>query len=76
MRFPTGWRSTARSDLVLNADSYEKLARQTVETTKPTYRLDDPLLFDAIATQQIPPGPGPQITTEAAQSYIGASDAR
>ena len=32
--------------------------------------------FDAIANQKIPPGPGPKITTESAQSYLGASDAR
>ncbi len=67
---------TASSGQVLNADSYKKLARQTVESTKPSYRLDDPLLFHDIATQMIPPGPGPKITSEAAQSYIGASDAR
>jgi cytochrome o ubiquinol oxidase subunit 2 len=67
---------TARSDRVLNADSYKKLARQTVEATKPTFRLEDPLLFHAIATQMIPPGPGPKITTESAESYIGASDVR
>jgi cytochrome o ubiquinol oxidase subunit 2 len=67
---------TARSDRVLNADSYKKLARQTVEATKPTFRLEDPLLFHSIATQMIPPGPGPKITTESAESYIGASDVR
>jgi cytochrome o ubiquinol oxidase subunit 2 len=61
---------TARSDQVLNADSYGKLARQTIETGKPTFRLDDPRLFDDVATQRIPPGPGPQIATEAAQSHI------
>jgi cytochrome o ubiquinol oxidase subunit 2 len=76
LSFPDWVAKTARSEQVLNADSYRKLARQTVETTKPTYRLDDPLLFHAIATQMIPPGPGPKITSEAAQSYIGASDAR
>jgi cytochrome o ubiquinol oxidase subunit 2 len=67
---------TARTDRVMNAESYGKLARQSVETAKPTYRLDDPLLFDAIATQKIPPAPGPQLTTESAQSYLGAPNAR
>jgi cytochrome o ubiquinol oxidase subunit 2 len=76
LAFPDWVAKTARSDQVLNAESYGKLARQTVERNKPTYRLDDPRLFDAIATQMIPPGPGPKITSEAAQSYIGASDAR
>jgi cytochrome o ubiquinol oxidase subunit 2 len=67
---------TARTDRVMNAESYGKLARQSVETAKTTYRLDDPLLFDAIATQKIPPAPGPQLTTESAQSYLGAPNAR
>jgi cytochrome o ubiquinol oxidase subunit 2 len=58
---------TARSNQVLNPDSYGKLAQQTSETGRPTYRLDDPRLFDDVAAQRIPPGPGPQIATEAAQ---------
>jgi cytochrome o ubiquinol oxidase subunit 2 len=66
----------ARTDRVMNAESYGKLARQSVETSKLTYRLDDPRLFDAIATQEIPPAPGPQLTTESAQSYLGAPNAR
>src|SRR5258707_1206957 len=76
LMFPDWVAKTARSDLALNAESYKELARQTVEPTTLTYRLDDPPLFHAIATQEIPPGPGPKITTEAAQSYIGASHAR
>ena len=76
LAFPDWSAKTARNGQVLNADSYGKLALQSVENNKPTYRLDDPRLFDAIATQQIPPGPGPKITSEAAQSYLGAPDAR
>jgi cytochrome o ubiquinol oxidase subunit 2 len=76
LAFPDWVASTSRTDRVLNADSYGKLARQSVETTKPTYRLDDPRLFEAIASQKIPPGPGPRLTTESAQSYIGAPNAR
>jgi cytochrome o ubiquinol oxidase subunit 2 len=76
LAFPDWVAKTARSGQVLNNDSYAKLARQTVEHDQPTYRLDDPRLFGAIATQMIPPAPGPKITSEAAQSYIGASDAR
>lgn len=76
LAFPDWVAKTAGSNQVLNADSYGKLARQSVETDKPTYRLEDPRLFQNIATQQIPPGPGPKITSEAAQSYLGARDAR
>jgi cytochrome o ubiquinol oxidase subunit 2 len=61
----------------MNADSYKELERPTVETGTPAYRLDDPRLFEKIITQEIPPGPGPHITSEAAQSYIlGAPNAR
>jgi cytochrome o ubiquinol oxidase subunit II len=76
LAFPNWVESTSRANQVLNADSYGKLAKQSVESTRPTYRLDDPRLFDAIATQQISPSPGPKLTTEAAQSYLGVPDAR
>jgi cytochrome o ubiquinol oxidase subunit 2 len=76
LAFPDWVASTARSGQVLNADSYQKLAQQMLASSKPSYRLDDPGLFEAIATQRIPPGPGPHITSETAQSYIGASDVR
>jgi cytochrome o ubiquinol oxidase subunit 2 len=74
--FPDWVASTARSDRVMNADSYWKLAQQSLAPDKPTFRLDDPRLFDAIATQKIPPAPGPQLTTESAQSHIGAPNVR
>ncbi len=57
LAFPDWVKSPARTDRVLNADSYQKLAPQSVETTNPTYRLDDPRLFEAIATQ-MPARPG------------------
>ena len=68
--------ATSRTDRVLDPDSYQKLARQSLEPAKPTYRLADPGLFGAIASQMIPAAPGPQITSESAQSYLGAPDAR
>jgi cytochrome o ubiquinol oxidase subunit II len=68
--------SVSRSGQALDADGYNRLARQSVEATKPAFRLDDPELFEAIATQKIPPAPGPRLTSESAQSYIGAPDAR
>jgi cytochrome o ubiquinol oxidase subunit 2 len=71
------WASNAvKSDRVLGADTYKNLLPQNVDTAKPTYRLDDPLLFEAIATQRLAPQPGPTLTTNSAQSYLGASDAR
>jgi cytochrome o ubiquinol oxidase subunit 2 len=64
--------NTVKSDRVLSGDSYrQELLKQSVPKDKTVYRLDDPELFMAIATQKIPPGPGPQ---EAANT--GASNAR
>jgi cytochrome o ubiquinol oxidase subunit 2 len=77
LAFPDWVERTARSSQdVLNLETYKKLAQQTVETGRPTFRLEDPTLFQAISTQKIPPGPGPRITKESAQSYIGAQDVR
>ena len=68
--------TTAKSDSILNEDSYKKLMQQSVEKGKPTYRLEDPRLFDMIAAQHIPPGPGPQISSNAGQQHSGEHDAR
>jgi cytochrome o ubiquinol oxidase subunit 2 len=68
--------STARSDKILNADSYNTLAQQSIETTKTSYRLADPELFGKIVSQKIPPGPGPQLTTNLARPGSGASNVR
>jgi cytochrome o ubiquinol oxidase subunit 2 len=65
--FPTWVESTAKSGTALNADSYKQLAQQSIETGRPTYRLPDPRLFNDIATQRIPPGPGPQIADNPAK---------
>jgi cytochrome o ubiquinol oxidase subunit 2 len=76
LAFPDWVASTAGSGQILNEESYKKLTQQTIERNKPTYRLDDPTLFQAIVSQRLPPGPGPQITSESAQSYIRGSDVR
>ena len=74
--FP-GWAANAsRSTGVLDADGYKGLLKQAVETGKPVYRLGDSALFEKITMQTIPPQPGPTLTTNAAQSYLGAQDAR
>jgi cytochrome o ubiquinol oxidase subunit 2 len=76
LEFPNWVASTAKSGAVLNPDSYKQLARQSVETGTPVYRLDDPRLFDDIVSQQIPPAPGPVLKTESAQSYLEKQNAR
>jgi cytochrome o ubiquinol oxidase subunit II len=76
LEFPNWVARTAQTDRVLNAESYGKLAQQSVETVTSTYRLEDSRLFHAIVTQEIPPGPGPKLTSESAQSHIGGQDVR
>jgi cytochrome o ubiquinol oxidase subunit 2 len=51
---------------------------QSVETGRPTYRLPDPRLFDDIASQRIPPGPGPKLADNPAkpQPESGAASVR
>jgi cytochrome o ubiquinol oxidase subunit 2 len=68
--------NTARTDKILNTDSYNTLAQQSVETTKTSYRLANPELFGRIASRQIPPGPGPQLTTNPARPDSGARNVR
>jgi cytochrome o ubiquinol oxidase subunit 2 len=76
LSFPDWVASTAKSDAVLNEDSYKKLMQQGIERGRPTYRLEDPRLFDLIATQHIPPGPGPELMSEAGRSQSGGDHAR
>ena len=54
------WAQAARgAGPALDAAAYAGLARQSQKVTPFTYRGVDPQLFHAIATQKIPPGPGP-----------------
>jgi cytochrome o ubiquinol oxidase subunit 2 len=70
-------RTARESSQVLNEETYKKLAQQSVPKETMTFRLDDPLLFDAIATQKLPPGPGPQLTeNNLAKPKSGAADVR
>ena len=74
--FPNWVAATAKSANALNADSYKQLAQQSIETGRPAYRLEDVRLFDDIATLRIPPGPGPQLTTNLAKPQSGAGNVR
>jgi cytochrome o ubiquinol oxidase subunit II len=75
LAFPEWAKEAAKSDLVLNEETYTKLMQQSVEKDKPAYRLQDPRLFEMIATQHIPPGPGPQLSSNAGRER-GGTDAR
>ncbi len=76
LAFPDWVASTARSGKALNTDSYTTLAQQSVPKDKPVYRLDDVELFHNIATQRIPPGPGPELTDNLAKPRSGVHDVR
>ena len=73
---------SARSAQGLNADSYKELVKQSVPKDKAVYRLEDPELFLGIATQRIPPGPGPvpvsgkERTASSSGPHGGADHAR
>jgi cytochrome o ubiquinol oxidase subunit 2 len=55
------WIETTRaSGPTLDAASYADLSRQSLNVTPFTYRAATPDLFKQIATQVLPPGPGPQ----------------
>jgi len=55
------WVAGARgAGPVLDRPAYVALMQQSQRNPPTTYRAVDPQLFQAIATQKIPPGPGPQ----------------
>jgi cytochrome o ubiquinol oxidase subunit II len=57
----TAWIKTTRnSGPTLDPASYATLARQSMNVVPFTYRSTAPELFQQIATQVLPPGPGPQ----------------
>jgi cytochrome o ubiquinol oxidase subunit II len=58
--FSTWVTSAGQSNAKLDAQSYTELARQSAKVAPATFRLDQPDLFKQIATQKIPPAPGPQ----------------
>ena len=54
------WSRAARdSAAMLDRDEYANLTKQSMSVRPTTYRLADIDLFRSIATQALPPGPGP-----------------
>jgi cytochrome o ubiquinol oxidase subunit II len=54
------WVATARqTGPALDRTSYVALSQQSRNVRPFTYRTIDPTLFNAVVTQQLPPGPGP-----------------
>lgn len=54
-------RDTKTSGMALDEAAYRELMKQSMAVKPYTYRTVDAGLFDAIARQQLPPGPGPNI---------------
>jgi cytochrome o ubiquinol oxidase subunit II len=68
------WASTTgKAADTLDERSYTQLARQSIKVTPANYRLGDSDLFQSIATQKLPPGPGPQ---DASTSPSGGANVR
>ena len=61
--FPTWVASVRGQGPVLDRAAYAGLMRQTQKVAPITYRAVDPQLFQAVATQKIPPQPGPEPET-------------
>ena len=59
-QFAAWIEATRGTGPALDATSYTNLARQSIASRPFTYRTAEPGLFQQIATQQLPPGPGPE----------------
>jgi cytochrome o ubiquinol oxidase subunit 2 len=53
-------QATGKAAATLDSRGYTLLAKQSIKVTPASYRLDDSDLFQSVATQKIPAGPGPQ----------------
>jgi cytochrome o ubiquinol oxidase subunit 2 len=60
-QFATWVDTTRKSGPALDPGSYTSLTRQSAAVDPYAFRSVDPGLFNQIATQTLPPGPGPQI---------------
>ena len=68
----SAWVSTVKSaGPVLDAPAYAALSRQSQDVAPFTYRATAPGIFEQIATQRLPPGPGPQSGVSQATSASG-----
>ncbi|HUI98211.1 MAG TPA: ubiquinol oxidase subunit II [Xanthobacteraceae bacterium] len=66
----TQWVATARaSGPTLDRAGYARLAQQSQDVKPYTYRAIDPSLFQAVASREIAPAPGPDISNASAQVH-------
>jgi cytochrome o ubiquinol oxidase subunit II len=74
--FASWVETTQKSTEVLNANAYSGLAKQSAKVAPATFRLESADLFDLIATQQLPPGPGPVLANPGMAQPPGAPSHR
>jgi cytochrome o ubiquinol oxidase subunit II len=71
------WTQDALSaEKPLDARSYQEIAKPSINNVAAMYRLADPDLFNAIATQKLPPSAGAQSGVKGAALPAGVADAR
>jgi cytochrome o ubiquinol oxidase subunit 2 len=59
-QFDAWIEDTRKTGPTLDLASYAELTKQSMNTSPFTFSAADPVLFQQIVTQQLPPGPGPQ----------------
>jgi cytochrome o ubiquinol oxidase subunit II len=69
-------QDAAKVDRQLDAQNYQEIAKPTIDDVPAMYRLADPDLFQAIATQKLPPSPGAPSGVKGAALPTGVADAR
>ena len=75
-QFATWADGAAHAPQALDETSYGEIARPSTNNAPALYRLTDPNLFSAIATQKLPPAPGAQSGVKGAALPAGVADAR
>jgi cytochrome o ubiquinol oxidase subunit 2 len=76
LEFSSWIEITQKSAEILNANAYSELAKQSAKVAPATLRLESADLFDLIATQQLPPGPGPVLANPGMAEPHGAPSHR
>ena len=66
----------AQAPQALDEASYREIAKPSTHNAPALYRLTDPDLFNAVATQKLPPAPGAQSGVKGAALPAGVADAR
>ena len=60
----------------LDAQSYQEIAKPSMDNAQVIYRLADPNLFSSIVTQKLPPSAGAQAGVKGASLQTGVADVR